>query len=352
MTDEQLDRLVRDADPVHRGLAARLDGAEQQLLEEIVSTPVPVSVLKKRLARRFVIAVGAAAAVTGIVAVSSVFRPEPADVYAGPTGLPSAEAPALSGRELDLKAAEGLPRLLIDEPGWKATSVYGFTDESGSISFENGGRALSMDWYADEQYQGYYDDRLEVSTPEWTTVTGREASVVTYSKSDFAAMLKPQGGTFVELRTQSGDWTRATFDALLPHIVKVDAESFLRALPEEVVTPGDVRTEAAKILADIPLPPNFDVSVLENSGANDPYQFGAAVTGRVTCDWITEWIRADEAGDKEARKQAAAALRSSHDWKALRDMNDAGDYPEAVWDVADKVVKGKVPEWYKDGLGC
>ncbi|MEU4562409.1 hypothetical protein AB0F72_28850 [Actinoplanes sp. NPDC023936] len=352
MTDEQLDRLVRDADPVHHGLTARLEGAEQQLLEEIVSTPVPVSVLKKRLVRRLAGAVAVAAAVAGVIATSSLLRPQPDDVYAGPTGLPAASAPAISGWELDLKAAEGLPRLLIDEPGWKATSVYGFTDENGSITFENGGRALSMDWYPDDQYQGYYDDRLEVSTPEWTTVANRQASVVTYSKSDFAAMLKPQGGTFVELRTASGDWTRATFDALLPRIVKVDAESFLKALPEAIVTPGDVRGEAAKILADIPLPPNFDVAVLENSGANDPYQFGAAVTGRVTCDWIAEWIRADKAGDDQAREQAVAALQSSRKWKVLHDMNAAGDYPEAIWEMADKVADDDLPEWYKDGLGC
>ncbi|MEU8241835.1 hypothetical protein AB0C07_26590 [Actinoplanes missouriensis] len=351
MTDEQFDRLVRDADPVHRGLAARLDGAEEQLLEEIVSTPVPVSVLKKRLVRRLAGAVAVAAAVTGVIATSSLWRPQPDDVYAGPTGLPAASAPAISGWELDLKAAEGLPRLLIDEPGWKATYVYGFSDENGSIRFDNGDRNLELTWYPDEQYQGYYDDRLEVSAPEPTTVANRPASVFTYTPGDFAAMLKPEGSTFVELRTSS-NWTRATFDEVLTKVVKVDAESFLKALPDEIVTPGDVRTEAAKILADIPLPPAFDLSALENSGANDPYQFRAAVTGRVTCDWVTEWVRADEAGDTEARKQAAAALRSSHDWKALRDMNDEGDFPEAVWDVADKVVKGKVPEWYKDGLGC
>jgi hypothetical protein len=208
-----------------------------------------------------------------------------------------------------------------------------------------------MNWYPDEQYQSYYDDRLHVSEPEATTVANRPASVFTYSKNDMAAMLKPQDGTFVELRTQ-GDWTRATFDEILAHVIKVDAESFLKALPPEIVTPGDVRTEAAKLLADMPAPPGFDVAVLDNAGANDPYQFGAAVAGRVACDWIAEWVRADKAGDKEAVKQAAAALRSSHQWKVLHDMNGQGDYPEVLWELADKVAGGDVPAWYKEGLGC
>lgn len=355
MTDEHLDRLVRDADPHRPDAVARLGGAEQHLLEEIMSTPQLDTVpLRRTLVRRLSIAVAAAAILAVAVTATTLVRPEPAGPYAGPTGLPSADAGAgaVSGQELDLKAAQSLPRLLIDEPGWKATSVNGFSDENGSITFDNGARGISMNWYQDEHYQSYFDDRLEVSEPQWTTVAGVETSVVTYRDNDFAAMRKPQDGTFVEVRTQGGDWTRPMFDATLPNIVKVDAETFLEALPEEIVTPGDVRDEAARVLADVPLPPGFDVSSLDSSGANDPYQFGAAVTGRVACDWIAEWIRADEAGDDKAAADAAAALRTSHRWKVLTEMNAAGDYPEVLWEIADEVAGGDVPEQYKEGLGC
>lgn len=44
MNDKHLDRLVRDADPYRDELATRLDGAEQKLLEEIMSTPKLASV--------------------------------------------------------------------------------------------------------------------------------------------------------------------------------------------------------------------------------------------------------------------------------------------------------------------
>ncbi|MEQ4306064.1 hypothetical protein ABNF97_32535 [Plantactinospora sp. B6F1] len=355
MTDEHLDRLVRDADPYRPEIVARLGGADQHLLEEIMSTPkldpVPARPPRRTLVRRLVGATAAAAAVAGIIATSSLWSAQPDDVYGGPTGLPGVDTAAISGWELDLKAAQDHPRLLIDEPGWKAISVYGFAEETGSIEFQNGDRSLQMNWYPDEQYQDYYDDRLHVSKPEATTVANRPASIFTYRRNDMAAMLRPQDGTFVELRT-GGNWTRATFDEILTHVIKVDAESFLKALPPEIVTPGDVREEAARILADMPSPPGFDVSVLDNAGANDPYQFGAAVAGRVTCDWIAEWIRADSAGDDHAVRQAAAALRSSHHWKVLHDMNDEGDYPEVVWEIADKVADGDVPKSYQDGLGC
>jgi hypothetical protein len=350
MTDER----IRDADPYRRDLVAGLGGAEQHLLEEIMSTPPLDSVppLRRTLARRLTIAVAAAAVLAVAVTAATVARREPAEPYSGALGVTEAGGPAVDGWQLDLKAAENLPRLLIDEPGWKATTVYGFAQEDGTIMFNSGDRAIEMNWYDAKHYQSYFDDRLEVSKPEWTTVAGVEASVVTYAKSDFAAMRKPQDGTFVELRTAGGAWNRATFDAILPKIVKVDAETFLRSLPAEIVTPGDVRTEATKIAADMPLPPGFDLATLEKGGANDPYQFGAFVAGQVACGWIREFERADEAGDKAAAKKAASALGTSKNWKVLHDMNEAGDYPEVLWEMADEMAGGDVPKQYQDGLGC
>lgn len=354
MSDEQLDRLVRGADPYRPDLVERLGGAEQTLLEEIMSTPklesVPTTTRRRSLTWQLA---GAAAAVIGVVAATTLLPDQTPrdDGWTGAVGLPSIGAGgAGGGYELDLKAAEGHPRLLIDQPGWKVTTVYGFAEEQGTIAFQNGARNVEMNWYPDELYQDYYEDRLHVSEPGAATVAGSSASVFTYSGSDFAAMLKPRDGAFVELRAQGG--TRTEFDELLTHVTRVDAEAFLKALPPEVVTPGRVREEAAKVLADVPIPPGFDVAAVEVAGANDPYQFGAGVSGQVGCAWIAEWIRADKAGDDEAREQAATALRSTHRWKVLNDMNDEGDYPEVLWEYADKVAAGEIPKGYKEGLGC
>ncbi|GGN46633.1 hypothetical protein FHR83_008512 [Actinoplanes campanulatus] len=362
MTDKHLDRKVRDADPYRPGLVARLGGAEQQLLEEIMSTPkldvVESRAPRRGLSRRLASAVAAAAVVTGVIGATALLRDQPENgatpgAWSGPLGLPSSDTGgAGGGYELDLKAAQEHPRLLVGQPGWKITTVYGFAAAEGTIEFVDGNRSVQMNWYKADQYDSYYKDRLEVSKPEPTTVAGTEASVFTYGGGDWAAMLKPVDSSFVELRTSSG-WERSEFDALLAAVKRVDAKAFLAALPPEVVTPGKVREEAAKVLADIPIPPGFDVSAVNVDGANSPYHFGAAVTGQVTCSWIAEWSRAEEAGDKEAQGQAAAALQSSHRWKVLQDMNAEGDWPEAIWDTVDQMIKkNKAPEGYKEGLGC
>ncbi|MFC7532653.1 hypothetical protein [Actinoplanes sp. GCM10030250] len=358
MTDE-IDRMMQDADPYRPGLLARLNGAEQTLLEEIMSAPKLESVpatpsLRRTLTRRLGGAVAAAAVVTGVIAAVALLPEEPeSSPYAGPVGLPSAGAgtAAISGWELDLKAAEGHPRLIINEPGWKVTTVYGFADEQGTIAFEKGDRQLEMNWYPAKYYQSYYKDRLLVSAPEPTTVAGRKGDVFTYDPSDFETFLKPKDGATVALRS-SGGWTRSSYDEVLSHVVHVGAEAFLAALPPEIVTPSRVREEAAKILVDVPLPPGFDIESVGAGGANDRYQFGADVTGQISCAWIAEWIRADKAGDDKAVDQAAAALRSSRKWKVLLEMKDQGGWSQILWETTGKVADGKVPNQYEQGLGC
>jgi len=102
----------------------------------------------------------------------------------------------------------------------------------------------------------------------------------------------------------------------------------------------------------VPLPPKFDRAALNAVGTNDPYQFGAAVAARVGCGWITEWQRANKAGDQAALKKAADALRGSHQWKFLRQMSKDGAYPQVFWEVADRTAAGSPPAGYRDALGC
>lgn len=99
-------------------------------------------------------------------------------------------------------------------------------------------------------------------------------------------------------------------------------------------------------------PPGYDTAVLTDLGTNDADQFGAAVTGRVGCGWIAEWLRAKEAGDAVALQRAGDALRGSHKWKALHQMDDEGGWAEAFWETADKVAAGNPPPAYLQTLGC
>jgi hypothetical protein len=350
MTDEHLDRLVRDADPYRSEVIGRLDGAEQILLEEIVSQP---NTQRRGFARRTVAALAAAAVVTTVFAASAALRERSDDVRVNPV-VPSTTAPAdtvLVYSAAVLQAAEKTPRLLIGEPGWKVTTVYGFSKKDGAIQFENEGRKLEMNWYPAKQYDRYHKDRLGVSAPERVKVDGRAGDLFTYSASDFAVMLTPRDGTFVELRTGEA-WTRQTFDQVLTVIKHVDVRTWLAALPSSIVTPGRVEDAAKKVLADVPLPPGLDLSVLEDGGSNDPYQFGAKVTGLVGCGWVAEWKRAKQAKDEDAAGKASAALSSSRNWKVLNDMNAEGDWPEVFWDVADKIADDDLPRGFEKGIGC
>lgn len=207
-----------------------------------------------------------------------------------------------------------------------------------------------MNWYPAAGYDDYHKDRLEVSKPEPVKVDGWPGDLFRYSANDFAVMLRPRDGSFVELR--GGGLTRGEFDRVFADVVRVDARTWLAALPPEIVTPERADEQAAKVLADVPLPPGFDVAALHGIGTNDAYQFGAEVTSRVGCGWIAEWLRARKAGDDAALQRAGDALRSSRKWTVLHQMNDEGDWPEVFWETADKVARGGPTGGYAQALGC
>ena len=352
MTEEHLARRIRDADPYRPDLIGHLDGAAQDLLEEIVSAPQSPGRARRVMISRFAGA-GVAAAVLAVVLVVSMMNVDrPEGHQASPaTGSSSDVTGVIVYSAMVLKAAEENPRLLIDQPGWKPTTVYGFAEKEGTIAFRNGGRDLEMNWYPGGSYDSYHADRLEVSEAEPVTVDGWPGDLFRYSAGDFAVMLRPRDGSFVELRT-GGSWTRSEFDRVLADVVRVDVRTWLAALPAEIVTPGRVDERAAEALAGVPLPPGFDAAALDDLGTNDAYQFGARVTSRVGCAWIAEWQRAKRADDAAALERAGDALRSSHGWKVLHEMDDQGDWPEVFWEIADKVASGDLPTGYGQALGC
>src|SRR4051812_4509773 len=113
MTDEQLDRLVRDADPYRPEVIGHLDGAAQHLLEEIMSVPVLERVAeppgRRPRARRGMLsglagAGIAAALITGFVAVSVLNGDRPQARQASPA--PSSTVTGAAYSAMVLKAAE------------------------------------------------------------------------------------------------------------------------------------------------------------------------------------------------------------------------------------------------------
>jgi hypothetical protein len=355
MTDEQLDRMVRDADPYRPDTLGSLDDSRDALLNEIMAKPVLTRVVKMprapRGALRYIAgAVATVAVLASVFTVSAGLRGRSGDRGALPADV-SVAAGAPSSGPTSPPAPLRAPRLMIDAPGWTPFSVYGFTGTDGSLSYQNGAQKVELTWYASDQYASYYTDRLEVSAPQAVTVDRWPGSLFQYSSDDFAVMLNPRDGTFVEMRT-SGGWTRALFDQILKHVVRVNVRTWLAALPSDIVTPARAAQAATEVLADVPLPPGFDRSSLTKLGVNDPYQFGAEVTGRVGCGWISEWQRAEKAGDDSAQLRAATAMKGSHHWKVLLAMQDQGGWTQIFWEYADKVAAGHRPDGYESGLGC
>ncbi|GLZ61146.1 hypothetical protein [Micromonospora sp. NBRC 107095] len=349
-TEERVDRLVRDADPGGLGVVGDLAGVKQTLLEEIMSESSVrrrVGMPRRRLwVRRFAGVVTAAAVLVSIVPASVVLRGQAEG--GGVSPLVSADAGVVFS-PLVMEAAQRSPRLLIDRAGWTVAALYGFGEEQGMVRFRRGGRELEMNWYPAYGYADRFADQRETGPGRSVRVDGWPADVFQSFSGDFTVLLRPRDGVVVEMKT-SGNWSRKDLDRVLADVVRVDARTWLAVLPAEMVVP--VRERAARVLADVPLPPGFDVDALEEIGVGDSYQFGVGVTSRVGCGWIAEWQRARAGGDEAGVRRAGEALRGSHGWRVLREMDGAGDWPEVFWEYADEVAAGTLRSGYVEGLGC
>ncbi|WP_405432876.1 hypothetical protein [Micromonospora sp. NBC_00617] len=349
-TEERVDQLVRDADPGGLGMVGDLGGVKQALLEDILSESLvrrSVGMPPRRLwVRRFAGVMAAAAVLLSIVPASIVLRGQSEEGGASP--IASADAGVVYSAAA-MAVAQRNPRLLIDRVGWKVSGLSEFTADFGTITFRQGGRELEMTWYPESGYADRRTDRLDVGPPKSVRVDGWPADLFQYFAGDYAVLVSPRDGLFVEMRT-SGNWSRKDLDRVLENIVRVDARTWLAALPAEMVRPPGER--AVKVLAGVPLPPGFDVAAFEEIGLGDSFHFALDVTSRVGCAWIDRWQRATAGGDEEAARQAADALRGSHGWRVLRDMDQASDWPEVFWKYADEVAAGTSPTGYSQALGC
>lgn len=389
MNDHDLDLLLRHVDPAQSVLDLR--GADVALFDEICAQP-PVdrlSLLRRRTTRtrrasalriRLAVSVATAAAMTAVIGVPAMLsghddratrRPAPAV----PTPGKISTAPVTFAAAA-VRVARDNPRILVTAPGWKVRSVEGFRPEAGEMTFQlgpdqwhdeafaggsshvNEAPRLEVAWYPRDQYESYLADRASEPHVQHVTVLGERAQMVSYSATDHAVMLPPQGKVFLELRGNIGGEAAFT-QFLATSVEQVDIRTWLAAMPGSVVTAGNLDAAVRTALEGVPLPPGFDASPLDRSLALDPYQFGARLTGLVACGWIEEWQRARAAGDAAAAARAAEALSTSRQWKVLLDMDAEGDYPEVVWEYADAIAsgapagKGGAPlTGYRGALGC
>ncbi|MEU8421182.1 hypothetical protein AB0C15_09945 [Micromonospora sp. NPDC048835] len=348
-TGERVDQLVRDADPGGLGVMGDFGGVKQALLVEIMSESSSgrlVGVSRRFRMSRYAGLVAAAAVLVTVVPASMVLRGQSGGDGVSP--IVTADARAVYSPTA-MAAAERNPRLLIDRAGWTVTGLYGVAEEHGAVRFRRGERELEMNWYSAYVYSDRYSDKRVDGPARSVRVDGWPADVFQGLSGDFTVLVRPRDNVVVEMKT-SGKWSRKDLDRVLADVVRVDARTWLAVLPAEMVMP--VRERAATVLADVPLPPGFDVAALEEIGVSDSYQFGVGVTSRVGCGWIAEWQRARASGDEAGVRRATEALRGSRGWRVLRDLDKAGDWSEVFWEYADEVAAGTVRAGYVQALGC
>lgn len=325
-------------------MALPLDQARQELLEDIMSTPTlrtadtPSTSTDKPRRTRWLVVVASAAAAAVVITAPAWWTQR---------GGEEATSPYASSA---IRAAEETPRVLVDAPGWEITYVYGFGTAAGEMTFSKGSQELDVHWRPAEYYDDYFQDRAHVSSGTPVDLLGKPSTMFTYSEGDYATIRPVEGDSFLEVRGGVGD--RSAYIAVLEQLILTDVGTWLAAMPPEVVMPSERVETIQGMLEDIPTPPGFDVNTIPADELGDRYHFGARVTGTVTCAWVERWQQGTRAGNEAEAAEAVAALQSSKDWPILLEMNDQGDYPEVLWEIADKVSAGHFPVGYKQGLGC
>ncbi|MXG89762.1 hypothetical protein [Nocardioides flavescens] len=353
LTDHAVSRL-----PLH--------AARAELLEEIVSTDVterpadlPATAPRHR---RWLIPLAAAAVVAGVVGATSLWAGGSGQQTPAPA---SSTAPTVAASPSDDAAVETTAPApeatgtyaVLDAPGWVATYAESEGDYA-SVTYEKGDARFEITRYPASSYDMYVDDREHIVEPpapgEPVEVAGLAGQMWAYSADDHTVIREVQDGSWLELR--GGEMTLQALLEALSNVRIVDRGAFEASLPDRFVT-DDERPAAGVSLIDgivgvtgAGWPDGAERTV--DSEEQDPYQLGADVAGAYACAWIEEFAAATRDGDDSRAAAAARLLGTSRDWPVLQEMDAEGDYPEMVWELADQVAAGQVPQGFRGSLGC
>ncbi|GAA3827405.1 hypothetical protein [Nocardioides panacisoli] len=327
LTDEAVSRL-----PIQEGRA--------DLLEEIMAIPTETPVTTDDLAerresrrRRWLPALGAAAAVAAIAAAVAVPR-----LLDGGTTAAHLPVAAPGGGEI----------AVLQAPGWQLVNADSVDEGGGEISYQSGDETLDIDWRPADQYDSYLTDRQDIGKAEKVTVLGKPSLLWAYSAEDHTVIRPVVGDFMLEFRGSGMD--EAAYRSLLGHLLAIDPADLDSYLPDSFVTDDERPDVIAQMLAPIPVPDGFDKDI--QSDEIERYQLGAQVTGAVTCAWLDEYVAAKQDGDKAAMQQAVDAMATSRDWPILKEMRPEGGWSQVIWQFADELAAGTVPEDYAGQIGC
>jgi hypothetical protein len=305
-------------------------------------------------------------------------------------GVSPAPAPEEAFAQSAVEVADGNPRLLIDDPAWEISYVGEFEPDNGYLDYKQEGDdgRLSIGWQAAE----YYSDALadgDFEEGQWyrgeigcvlTSETEKQKGVIAVSGDDYvecrtydrterieflgseatlheSRMVEPDGNTsthftvnappsgdvYVQIDAIGFDLDREGFLAVLDSIEAVDVETWLGALPDNVVRPLERPEVVDEMLEGIPVPDSVDVEALRTEfAALRRYNLGAAVSGEVACAWLDQWVAATgEDPDSAAAKEAEEALATSREWPILEEMAPQGGWSQVIWEYSENVERGQ-----------
>jgi uncharacterized protein YodC (DUF2158 family) len=362
MSTEKIELELRAANPIRRRALAALDltAGEEALGRALIDQPALAgepdlarpSRPGARRPRRALLALATLAAV--VVAVVALL--------VGGGGGAGSPTPAY-GADL-VRFAESSPLLLLEAPGWKVENVDQPNAGEGMMGFtRDGGGPVDQRWVeltwnpvalAKKLLTIHFDPPLDrTPSPEVTTrIASLGATVHIDTRSESAPRYGHPGDHEMTAIWMEGSHV-LTLDTRVPSLAafrerleamhRVDAQTWLGAMPAKVVKAAAYGGTVDQILKGIPLPPGFDPNSIPRQGLTaDRYQVGAEVGGTVACAWFSRWGEAraghDTAGAEEAEK---VLLESEKRWPIFREMAKEGGYPATVTEYAEAMPSGR-----------
>jgi len=168
-----------------------------------------------------------------------------------------------------------------------------------------------------------------------------------------------EDGYVLESRAAVPD--QAAFEERLSWLSKVDLQTWLDAMPANVVKAGDHDAVVREMLKGVPVPSDFTPALVPDEGLNtDRSRVASSVTNTVSCLWFRQWGEARRAGDQAAELEAERAMETVKHWPIVRQIEKEGGYPETLLKLVKSMPSGVWqfgPHRWRllpkaEGLGC
>ena len=251
-----------------------------------------------------------------------------------------------------IRVAEANPRILVGEPGWRVESVGGFEREEGQIDFSRGGQRIGLEWRPAAEYRPYTRQLPDRAVRE-TEVLGTPARTWTYGgEGRYRTVIPPIDGVYVEIYPMTVLWSPERWQRLLDSLERVDVETWLSAMPPEVVLPSEADDNLEALLRGVPVPPGFSAEQIDRRAVSGGERHVAAtVTYAVTCAWFDEWAAARQSADDDAAAAAVDALKGYSGWSTREHYTDSS--VKALGDLMADSEPSEISKTYVDGqLNC